>query len=152
MLWERERDWDCVSRLLEGELLRELTPSLLWLRWATPDAPMGEVAGVMLWTLRPRLWEGPGADAAIGGPGGFSRWGEVRGVVGWEVCPPASRARRLRRISSALSSSIAFLLMVKGVRERSSVLCDQGGRRVVGVYRAVWSPEWGRFQNCIVRG
>lgn len=37
MLWERERDWDCVSRLLEGELLRELTPSLLWLRWATPN-------------------------------------------------------------------------------------------------------------------
>lgn len=36
MLWERERDWDCVSRLLDGELLRELTPSLLWLRWATP--------------------------------------------------------------------------------------------------------------------
>lgn len=37
MLWERERDWDWVSRLLEGELLRELTPSLLWLRWATPS-------------------------------------------------------------------------------------------------------------------
>lgn len=37
MLWERERDWDCVSRLLEGELLRELTPSLLWLRCATPN-------------------------------------------------------------------------------------------------------------------
>lgn len=36
MLWERERDWDWVSRLLEGELLRELTPSLLWLRCATP--------------------------------------------------------------------------------------------------------------------
>lgn len=73
----------------------------------------------MLCTLRPRLWEGPGADAAIGGPGGFSLWGEVSGVVGWEVCPPASRARRLLRISSALSSSIAFLLMVKGVTERS---------------------------------
>lgn len=36
MLWDRERDWDCVSRLLDGELLSELTPSLLWLRWATP--------------------------------------------------------------------------------------------------------------------
>lgn len=32
MLWERDRDWDCVSRLLDGELERELTPSLLWLR------------------------------------------------------------------------------------------------------------------------
>lgn len=29
---------------------------------------------------------------------------------------------------------------------------DQGGRSGEGVCRAVWSPEWGRFQNCIVRG
>jgi len=36
MLWERDRDWDWVSRLLDGELERELTPSLLWLRYATP--------------------------------------------------------------------------------------------------------------------
>lgn len=63
-----------------------------------PDAPMGEVAGVMLWTLRPRLWEGPGAGAVPGGPGGVSRCGDVRGVVGWDEEPPASRARRLRRI------------------------------------------------------
>lgn len=37
ILCDRERDWDCVSRLLDGELLSELTPSLLWLRWATPE-------------------------------------------------------------------------------------------------------------------
>lgn len=36
MLWDRDRLWDCVSRLLEGELERELTPSLLWLPYATP--------------------------------------------------------------------------------------------------------------------
>lgn len=29
MLWDRDKLWDCVSRLLEGELERELTPSLL---------------------------------------------------------------------------------------------------------------------------
>lgn len=63
-----------------------------------PAAPMGEVAGVMLWTLRPRLWEGPGAGAAPGGPGGVSLCGDVSGVVGWDEEPPASRARRLRRI------------------------------------------------------
>lgn len=66
-----------------------------------PAAPIGEVAGVMLWTLSPRPWEGAGAEAAMGGPGGFSLCGEVSGVVGWEVCPPASRARRLRRIYNA---------------------------------------------------
>lgn len=60
-----------------------------------PDAPIGEVAGVMLWTFRPRLWDGPGAGAPAGG---VSRWGDVSGVVGWEDGPPASRARRLRRI------------------------------------------------------
>lgn len=36
MLWDRDRVCDWVSRLLEGELDRELTPSLLWLRYATP--------------------------------------------------------------------------------------------------------------------
>lgn len=49
----------------------------------------------MLWTFRPRLWDGPGAGAPAGG---VSRWGDVSGVVGWEDGPPASRARRLRRI------------------------------------------------------
>lgn len=63
-----------------------------------PDAPMGEVAGVMLWTLRPRLWDGPGVGAAAGGPGGVSLCGDVSGVLGWDDGPPASRARRLRRI------------------------------------------------------
>lgn len=66
----------------------------------------------MLWTFRPRLWDGPGVGAAAGGPGGVSLCGDVSGVLGWDDGPPASRARRLRRISSALSSSIAFLLMV----------------------------------------
>lgn len=36
MLCDRDKLWDCVSRLLEGELERELTPSLLWLPYATP--------------------------------------------------------------------------------------------------------------------
>lgn len=76
----------------------------------------------MLWTFRPRLWDGPGVGAAAGGPGGVSLCGDVSGVLGWDDGPPASRARRLRRISSALSSSIAFLLMVnaKGGRAPSS--------------------------------
>lgn len=60
-----------------------------------PDAPMGEVAGVMLCTLRPRLCEGPGAGAV---PGGVSLCGDVSGVLGWDEEPPASRARRRRRI------------------------------------------------------
>ena len=64
---------------------------------------MGEVAGVMLWTLRPRLWEGPGADAAMGGPGGFSLWGEVRGVVGWEVCPNLTDIHQAHLPRSSLS-------------------------------------------------
>lgn len=55
MLWERDRDWDCVSRLLDGELERELTPSLLWLRQATPEAPIGEVAGVTFWAFKPKV-------------------------------------------------------------------------------------------------
>lgn len=36
MLCDRDKLWDWVSRLLEGELERELTPSLLWLPYATP--------------------------------------------------------------------------------------------------------------------
>lgn len=52
----------------------------------------------MLWTFRPRLWDGPGAGATTGGPGGVSLCGDVSGVVGWEDGPPANRARRLRRI------------------------------------------------------
>lgn len=36
MLCDRDKLWDWVSRLLEGELERELTPSLLWLPNATP--------------------------------------------------------------------------------------------------------------------
>lgn len=52
----------------------------------------------MLWTFRPRLWDGPGVGATAGGPGGVSLCGDVSGVVGWEDGPPANRARRLRRI------------------------------------------------------
>lgn len=36
MLCDRDKLWDWVSRLLEGELERELTPSLLWLPYTTP--------------------------------------------------------------------------------------------------------------------
>lgn len=36
ILCDRDKLWDWVSRLLEGELERELTPSLLWLPYATP--------------------------------------------------------------------------------------------------------------------
>lgn len=68
-----------------------------------PDAPIGEVAGVMLWTFRPRLWDGPGVGAAAGGPGGVSLCGDVSGVLGWDDGPPASRARRLRRICTKTS-------------------------------------------------
>lgn len=69
---------------------------------------MGEVAGVTFWALRPREWDadGRGCDEAPegpgSGPGGVSLCGEVngvlRGVVGWDVCPPANRASRLLRI------------------------------------------------------
>lgn len=52
----------------------------------------------MLWILRLRFWEGFGVDVVIGGFGGFFFWGEVSGVVGWEVCLLVSRVRRFRRI------------------------------------------------------
>lgn len=77
--------------------------------WFLPEVPIGDVAGVPLWTLSPNDWEaadgkgwttapeGPGR-----GPGGVSLCGDVRGVLrgvlGWDVCPPASRASRLLRI------------------------------------------------------
>lgn len=70
---------------------------------------MGDVAGVPLWTFSPSDWEAAGgrgwgvaAEDPRRGPGGFSLCGEVRGVLrgvqGCDVCPPASRARRLLRI------------------------------------------------------
>lgn len=82
-----------------------------------PEAPIGEVAGVTFWVLRPREWDGAGGrgcgEAPEGpgrGPGGVSLCGEVsgvlRGVVGWDVCPPANRASRLLRIYRSEKSFI----------------------------------------------
>lgn len=73
----------------------------------SPEVPMGEVAGVPLWTLSPKDWEAAcgweGAPEGPGrGPGGISLCGEVRGVLrgvlGCDVCPPASLASRRLRI------------------------------------------------------
>lgn len=79
-----------------------------------PEAPIGEVAGVTFCVFRPREWDGAGGrgwgkspEGPGSGPGGVSLWGEVRGVlkgvVGWEVGPPANRASRLRRICTETS-------------------------------------------------
>lgn len=77
--------------------------------WFSPEVPIGDVAGVPLWTLSPSDWEAAGGRGWLAapegpgrGPGGVSLCGEVRGVLrgvlGCDVCPPASRASRLLRI------------------------------------------------------
>lgn len=74
-----------------------------------PEVPIGDVAGVPLWTLRPSDWEAAGGtgwgaapEGPGRGPGGVSLCGDVRGVLrgvlGWDVCPPANRASLLLRI------------------------------------------------------
>lgn len=70
-----------------------------------PEAPIGEVAGVTLWTLSPSVCEAAGGkgwgvapEVSGRGPGGVSLCGDVRGVLGWDVCPPASLASLLLRI------------------------------------------------------
>lgn len=78
--------------------------------WFLPEVPIGDVAGVPLWTLSPKDWEAAGrgwvaAPEGPGrGPGGVSLCGDVsgvlRGVLGCDVCPPARRASRLLRILS----------------------------------------------------
>lgn len=83
--------------------------------WVSPEVPIGDVAGVPLWTLSPSDWEAAGGRGWLAapegpgrGPGGVSLCGDVRGVLrgvlGCDVCPPASRASRLLRILNKYSS------------------------------------------------
>lgn len=83
--------------------------------WFLPEVPIGDVAGVPLWTLSPNDWEaaggrgwGPAPEGPGSGPGGVSLCGDVRGVLrgvlGCDVCPPASRASRLLRILNKYTS------------------------------------------------
>lgn len=91
-----------------------------------PELPMGDVAGVPLWTFSPNDWEaagGTGWSAAPEGPGrdpgGVSLCGDVsgvlRGVLGCEVCPPASRASRLLRILKKKKQHSSFAHLYWGL-------------------------------------
>lgn len=107
--------------------LAEYIPKPLDLIQFLPEVPMGDVAGVPLWTLSPNDWEaaagrgwgaapeGPGRGPGMG-PGGVSLCGDVRGVLrgvpGCDVCPPASRASRLLRILKEHDSRCTYSLEV----------------------------------------
>ena len=88
-----------------------------------PEVPIGDVAGVPLWTLSPNDWEAAGGRGWGGapegpwrGPGGVSLCGDVRGVLrgvlGCDVCPPASRASLLLRILDEYTSKFTYSIKV----------------------------------------
>lgn len=112
------QSWIKNKQYSENKHLKDKLHKSFNLIWFLPAVPTGDVAGVPLWTLSPKDWEAAGNGWVVApegpgrGPGGVSLCGEVRGVLrgvlGWDVCPPANRASRLLRILDINDSSYTF--------------------------------------------